>query len=75
MNVPLSAVFGESESKKTYVWGVNGNKVSRREVTVYSPTGEANLLISEGLKPEETIVIAGVHQLTDGQTVKIMNQE
>ena len=75
MNVPLSAVFGESESKKTYVWVVNGNKVSRREVTVYSPTGEANLLISEGLKPEETIVIAGVHQLTDGQTVKIMNQE
>lgn len=73
MNIPFSAVFGESESKKTYVWVVNDNKVSRREVTVYSPTGEANLLISEGLKPGETIVIAGVYQLVDGQTVKIMN--
>lgn len=72
MSIPLSAVFVESENKKTYVWVVNGNKVSRREVTVYSPTGEADLLVSEGLKPGETIVTAGVHQLTDGQTIKIM---
>ena len=73
MNVPLSAVFGESENKKTYVWIVNDNKVNRREVTVYSPTGEANLLISKGLEPGETIIIAGVHQLVEGQTVKILN--
>ena len=73
MNVPLSAVFGESENKKTYVWIVNDNKVSRREVTVYSPTGEANLLISKGLEPGETIIIAGVHQLVEGQTVKVLN--
>ena len=51
MNVPLSAVFGDSENKNTYVWIVKDNKVNRREVTVYSPTGEANLLISKGLKP------------------------
>ena len=73
MNVPLSAVFGESGNKKTYVWIVNDNKVSRREVTVYSPTGEANILISKGLEPGETIVIAGVHQLVEGQTIKVIN--
>ena len=55
MNVPLSAVFGDSENRKTYVWVVEGNKVSRREVTVYSPTGEANLLISKGLEPEKPL--------------------
>ncbi len=70
MNVPLSAVFGDSESKRTYVWVVKGGKVSRREITVYSPTGEANLLISKGLQPDETIVTAGVYQLTDGQRIK-----
>ena len=26
MNVPLSAVFGNSENQKTYVWVVEGNK-------------------------------------------------
>lgn len=37
MNVPLSAVFGDSENRKTYVWVVEGNKVSRREVTPLFP--------------------------------------
>lgn len=73
VNVPLSAVFGESDNQKMYVWVVNDNKVSRREVTVYSPTGEANLLISKGLSSGETIVIAGVYQLTEGQAVKVLN--
>ena len=44
VNIPLSAIFGESENQKTYVWVVKDNKVSKREVTVYSPTGEANAL-------------------------------
>ena len=70
MNVPLSAVFGDSENKNTYVWIVKDNKVNRREVTVYSPTGEANLLISKGLKPGETVVTAGVYQLVEGQRIK-----
>ena len=70
MNVPLSAVFGDSENKNTYVWIVKDNKVNRREVTVYSPTGEANLLISKGLKPGETVVTAGVYQLVEVQRIK-----
>ena len=73
VNIPLSAIFGESENQKTYVWVVKDNKVNKREVTVYSPTGEANALISAGVQPGETIVIAGVHQLVDGQTVKIID--
>lgn len=73
VNIPLSAIFGESENQKTYVWVVKDNKVSKREVTVYSPTGEANALISTGVQPGETIVIAGVHQLVEGQTVKVIN--
>lgn len=73
VNIPLSAIFGESENQKTYVWVVKDNKVSKREVTVYSPTGEANALISAGIQPGETIVVAGVHQLVEGQTVKVIN--
>ena len=53
-----------------YVWVVEGNKVHKREVTVNVPTGEAQVLISEGLKPGEKIIIAGVYQLVEGETVK-----
>ena len=71
--IPLRAFFCESEKLSSIVWVVYVNKVSKREVTVYSPTGEANALISTGVQPGETIVIAGVHQLVDGQTVKVIN--
>lgn len=68
--VPLSAVFGESEGGSMFVWVVEGDKVRKREVTVNAPTGEAQALVSDGLKPGERIVVAGVYQLTEGETVK-----
>lgn len=68
--IPLTAVFSESDGKQTYVWVMNDNKVTKRKVTVNSPTGEAQILISEGLKPGEKIIIAGVHQLVEGETVR-----
>lgn len=71
--VPLSAVFGESEGKKMYVWILNDNKVTRREVKVMSPTGEAQAFIASGLKAGEKVVTAGVHQLVEGETVKEVN--
>lgn len=70
INIPLNAIFSESDSQNTYVWVVNNNKVSRREVKIYTPTGEANVLLTSGLKEGETIVTAGVHQLVEGQAVK-----
>lgn len=72
--VPLSAVFGESEGNKMYVWVVEDNKVHKREVTVNAPTGEAQALISEGLKPGEKIVIAGVYQLVEGESITTVDR-
>lgn len=68
--IPLSAIFSENDGKKMYVWVVNDNKVSRREVSVMSPTGEAQAFITKGLKAGEIIIIAGVNQLVEGETVK-----
>ena len=70
---PLSAIFGESNGKKRYVWVLNGNQVNRREVSVMSPTGEAQAFITKGLKAGEKVIIAGVNQLVEGETVKIVN--
>lgn len=71
--VPLSAIFGESNGKKMYVWVLNGNQVNRREVSVMSPTGEVQAFITKGLKAGEKVIIAGVNQLVEGETVKIVN--
>lgn len=68
--IPMSAVFGESDSNKKFVWILNGNQVNRREITVNAPTAESQILVSDGLKAGEKIVIAGVYQLVEGETVK-----
>lgn len=70
--VPLSALFGESDGKKIYVWVVNDNQVSRREVSVMSPTGEAQAFITKGLKAGEKVITAGVNQLVEGERVRII---
>lgn len=57
-----------------YVWVVEDNKVHKRQVTVSTPTGEAQTLISEGLKPGEKIVIAGVHQLVEGESITTVDK-
>ena len=64
---------GESDGNNMYVWVVEGNKVHKRKVVVNAPTGEAQVLVSEGLKPGEQIVIAGVYQLVEGENVKSMD--
>lgn len=71
--VPLNGIFGKSNGKKMYVWVLNGNQVNRREVSVMSPTGEAQAFITKGLKAGEKVIIAGVNQLVEGETVKIVN--
>ena len=67
--IPLSAVFGESDGNNMYVWVVEDNKVHKRKIVVNAPTGEAQVLVSEGLKPGEQIVIAGVYQLVEGESI------
>lgn len=70
--IPLSALFSESSGKQMYVWVVNGDRVNRREVSIMSPTGDAQAFVTKGLKAGETIISAGVNQLTEGQKVKII---
>lgn len=73
--IPLSAVFSKSHSDKEYVWIIRNNRVYQREIHVYSPTGESDVLIDNGLNAGEQIVTAGVYQLVEGDSVRIMHPE
>ncbi len=60
---------------KSFVWVIGpDNKASQRPVTVGRQIGET-LLITEGLKPGERIVIEGLQKVRDGVLVKPMTAE
>lgn len=71
--IPLSAVFADPQTGREYVWVVdNSNTVHRRRIEVYSPSGESNVLVSDGLKAGEKIVTAGVYRIIEGEKVKVI---
>lgn len=68
--VPLSAIFQQGE--QSAVWVVAADRsVSLRTVTVASYRDEG-ALIEKGLAAGERIIAAGVHKLTPGDKVKIV---
>ncbi len=73
--VPSSAVFAESAAANTsLVWIIDPGslQVARRTVAIGDLQGD-NIRILAGLDPGERIVTAGVHYLTDGQTVRLLS--
>ncbi|WP_436799538.1 efflux RND transporter periplasmic adaptor subunit [Rhizobium oryzicola] len=77
ITLPASALLTEQDGQ-TYVWVVDAAaaKVSRRKVAVedHAP-GSTIVKVLDGLKEGEQIVTAGVHQLKDGQAVKITERK
>jgi RND family efflux transporter MFP subunit len=70
IELPASAVF--ERDGKTMVWVVDGAKktVSAREVKIAARETGA-VAVAEGLPPGARVVTAGVHSLTNGQSVKV----
>jgi membrane fusion protein, multidrug efflux system len=57
---------------KNFVWVISpDNKATQRAVTVGQQIGE-NVLIREGLKPGERIVVEGLQKVREGSTVQPM---
>lgn len=67
--VPLSAIFSDEDSCRTYVWVVKDHHVHLREVKLYAPTGQAEAIIESGIQAGERVVTAGVYQLTEGERI------
>lgn len=71
--VPPSSLFAGIDSKKSYVWIIKNNQVQQRNVEVGALSGRG-IIINSGIHPGEWIVAAGVHALTQGQKVRIINK-
>ena len=74
ISIPATATFAGSDIKVTKVWVIDPttNTLSRRAVET-GRVSSSGLLITDGLKAGEWIVVAGTSSLSDGQEVKIVD--
>jgi RND family efflux transporter MFP subunit len=68
--VPAQAIVDNNGS--TAVWVLDGDHVSARTVTL-AQRSVGSSTVERGLAAGERIVVAGVHSLSDGQRVKLVN--
>lgn len=72
VHVPPTALFAGTDTERSYVWIIDADAVTRREVTVGELTS-SGVLVTGGLVPGDMIVAAGVSALVDGQSVRIID--
>lgn len=69
VRLPLSALLQKGEG--TAVWLVEQGRARLVPVAIAGVSGN-ELLVSSGVRPGQTVVTAGVHQLKEGQKVRIL---
>jgi len=72
LHVPPTALFAGTDTQHSYVWVIENDAVTRREVQTGSLTTNG-VLITAGLNPGDLIVAAGVSALTEGQSVRVID--
>jgi RND family efflux transporter MFP subunit len=75
LSIPLSATFTDTGGDKTFVWVVDeaSGKVGQRPIETGALL-DAAIQVRSGVKPGEWVVVAGVHSLKDGQTVRLIER-
>lgn len=66
--IPMGAIFTDNGGQNNYVWIVEDERVSRRQVEVERLLPEGTEV--RGLKNGEVIITAGVHYLSEGDQVR-----
>jgi len=67
IKLPLSAIY--QTGSEPMVWLVSNNAVNLKSIKVNSFDGDC-VIVTDGLKPGDIVVTAGVHRLWKGQKVK-----
>jgi RND family efflux transporter MFP subunit len=70
--IPLSAVY--QSGQQPAVWVLQNDSVTLRPVQT-GKYGKTTLQVTGGIQPGDTIVIAGVHKLREGQKVRLAGGE
>jgi len=71
LDVPIEAVFNNNGEAYVWIYYPAGGVVKSRKVETGMLTGKGKIQIVRGLNPDETIVVAGVNLLVEGQQVEL----
>ena len=70
--LPLTAIYAPVGSYDS-VWIVDDNeRVERRRVTLGGLSGNSDVVVVDGVKAGERVVVAGVYKLTEGESVRVV---
>ena len=74
--VPLTSVFMDprTKEKRVFVYNDAAGKVEQRVVKEGGLVDKDMIIITEGLNPDEKVVIAGTTRLIDGQPVNVLTE-
>ncbi len=73
LSLPINAVFEKDEN--SFVWLVNNNMVSSRQIKTNSLISKGNIGIIEGLNKGDEVVIGGLNLLSEGDTIRIVKAQ
>jgi len=68
--IPAPALFEYKGNSAVWIYNPQSQTVTVREVKPLEIRTNGTIIISDGLKPEEIVVSAGVHSLEEGQIVE-----
>lgn len=73
ITIPAHAVFSD-DAGNAHVWVINRetSTVHRRAVRVGPVTGTDSIFILDGLDPGDTIAVAGIYELEEGQEISLI---
>lgn len=76
VTVPLSAIVTvtNSDVKHVFVYNSTTSKVELRPIKDNAVAGRDLVVVTEGLKSGEMVVVAGCHRLVNGQKVKVLTK-
>ncbi len=72
LTVPLSAIF--QQGGKAALWRVNADRTLTLQPVEVASYGDQSAQLSGGVQAGERIVVAGVHKLNAGETIRIVGQ-
>jgi hypothetical protein len=72
--LPVRSVFYRDGKSLVWIYNPADSTVSGKEVGTDGLLGEGNIRIISGLKGDEIVVVAGVHEITDNQKVEALDE-
>lgn len=72
LDIPSSAVFNDGEQTCVWIYSEQSKKVEKRSIKVNAFGSGGRIEVVSGIKIGDTIVVAGVNSITEGQNVQLI---